>query len=177
MNRVPAAPPRPGPPQAQEGHREQEKEREIIVIRPAMFRAHPFRFLLILMLFLGGLGLAVWSLAAAAIGVWLAIVGMVPMVAAIIWWVAWWAQSTFWIRCVITNRRTIRHEGVIRRHITEVLHDHVRSVDIKQTFTQRIFNVGYIGIDSAGQDGVEIEVRDIPGPHRVKEIIDRYRKM
>jgi uncharacterized membrane protein YdbT with pleckstrin-like domain len=53
----------------------------------------------------------------------------------------------------------------------------VRSVDIDQNFVQRIFRVGYIGIDSAGQDGIEIEIRDIPGPYEIKRLIDQYRKM
>ena len=58
-----------------------------------------------------------------------------------------------------------------------MLHDHVRSVDITQTFADRMLNVGYIGIDSAGQDGIEIEINDIPRPYDVKAIIDRYRRM
>ena len=179
VNRVPQPqqPAAAGPASAPSGSADREHEKQIIVIRPAMFRAHPFRFSVIVLMFLGGAALCIWSLASAAIGIWLAFVGLVPLLAGLIWWVAWWAQTTFWIKCIITNRRTIRHEGVVRRHITEVLHDHVRSVDINQTFLQRIFNVGYIGVDSAGQDGVEIEIRDIPGPHRVKEVIDRYRKM
>ena len=52
-----------------------------------------------------------------------------------------------------------------------------RSVDIRQNFLQRIFNVGYNGIDSAGQDDVEIEIRDIPSPFNVKRTIDRHRNV
>ena len=40
-----------------------------------------------------------------------------------------------------------------------------------------MLNVGYIGISSSGQDGIEIEVRDIPRPYDVKELIDEYREM
>jgi hypothetical protein len=58
-----------------------------------------------------------------------------------------------------------------------VLHNHVRSVDIQQNFLQRILNVGSVGVDSAGQDEIEIIVHDLPTPFKVKEIIDRYRKM
>jgi ATP-dependent exoDNAse (exonuclease V) beta subunit len=35
----------------------------------------------------------------------------------------------------------------------------------------------YLGIASAGQGGIEIEIRDIPHPDRIKAIVDEYRKM
>ena len=102
---------------------------------------------------------------------------LAPALFGVGWMVQWWVATYFWIKITITNKRTIRHEGIIRRHSTEVLHDHVRSVDIRQSFVQRLFNVGYIGIDSAGQDGIEIEIRDIPRPYDIKKTIDRYRTM
>jgi hypothetical protein len=36
-------------------------------------------------------------------------------------------------------------------------------------------NVGWIGISSAGQAGLEIEVNGIVDPERVKQIIDDHR--
>lgn len=153
-----------------------DAEKEICQIRPAMFKAHPFRYLLILLLIVGGLALAFWSMTTEG-WKWIMWPAFVISFIGAIWWIKWWVATTLWIKISISNKRTVRYEGIVRRHSTEVLHDHVRSVDINQTFVQRIFNVGYIGIDSAGQDGIEIEIRDIPGPHRVKEIIDRYRKM
>src|SRR5688572_10710753 len=38
-----------------------EGEKEIVVIRPAMFRAHPFKYLLLVLVFAGGVTLAVWT--------------------------------------------------------------------------------------------------------------------
>ena len=93
------------------------------------------------------------------------------------WWVVWYVTAHLWVKLTISNKRTIRHEGIIRRHTSEVLHDHVRNVAIKQSFLQRMLNVGYIGISSSGQDGIEIEVRDIPRPYAVKALIDEYREM
>ncbi|MHC5113405.1 MAG: PH domain-containing protein [Planctomycetota bacterium] len=151
-------------------------EQEIRVVRPAMFRAHPFRYLLIVVLALGGLVLSI-AAGTEKVWPWLTWVGVAATAIGGGWLVLWWLAAHLWIRVVITNKRTIRHEGIIRRHSTEVLHDHVRSVDIQQGFLHRLTNVGYIGVDSAGQDGIEIEIRDIPGPYDIKEIIDRYRKM
>jgi len=152
-------------------------EERICVVHPAMFRAHPWRYLLLVLLFVGGVaGLLIGVIRREQFG-WLLYVGAPATVAAVIWWFWWWFFGTICIKLEITSKRSIRQEGFIRRSTTEVLHDHVRSVDITQSFADRVLNVGYIGIDSAGQDGVEIEINDIPRPYDVKAIIDRYRRM
>ena len=173
MNRVPAAhgpsakglPPDEGP------------EQDISVVHPAMFRAHPFRFLAIAVLVLGGIVLAIAAISSDKVWAWLSWVGLVLSVAGAFWWVVWYVAAHLWVKLTISNKRTIRHEGIVRRHTSEVLHDHVRNIEIKQSFLQRMLNVGYIGISSAGQDGIEIEVRDIPRPYAVKALIDEYREM
>jgi uncharacterized membrane protein YdbT with pleckstrin-like domain len=142
-----------------------------------MFRAHPFRYLTLVGVLVAGIVLALAAPRSEKVWSWLMWPGVLLAAGAAAWWIKWWIASHLWIRVCISNKRTIRHEGIIRRHSTEVLHDHVRSVDINQNFVQRIFGVGYIGIDSAGQDGIEIEIRDIPGPYEIKAIIDRYRDM
>ncbi len=180
INRVPAEDVPAGRSEAPPPRRESPAsaggpEHELAVVRPAMVRAHPFRFLVIFALIVGGTAAAIWGWRTAT--TWAAWLGLFPLLGGVIWLLGWWLATTLWIKVTITNKRTVRHEGIIRRHSTEVLHDHVRSVDIDQNFVQRIFRVGYIGIDSAGQDGIEIEIRDIPGPYEIKRLIDRYRKM
>jgi uncharacterized membrane protein YdbT with pleckstrin-like domain len=142
-----------------------------------MFRAHPFRYLLLVLLFAGGIGLGIVVPIEGSLPPWLGWLGLGAAAVGMVLWLIWWIGSTRWMKLSITNKRTVRHEGLIRRHSTEVLHDHVRSVDINQSFMQRILGVGYIGIDSAGQDDIEIEMRDIPNPYEVKKVIDTYRKM
>jgi len=156
-----------------------EPEKVVCVLRPAMFRAHPLRFLLIALLFLGGLAvmIAAWLPEGKGLPHWSAWAGVLAAIIATGWWTSWWVRTTLWVKLTISNRRTIHYRGIIRRASTEVLHDHVRSVDIRQSFLQRIFNVGYLGIDSPGQDGIEIEVEDMPAPYEIKKIIDRYRRM
>ena len=169
----------PGSPPGSEVARSDEPERIICILRPAMFRAHPLKFLLVALLFLGGLAVMVgaWLPEGRGLPAWTAWVGGSLVVFAAIWWTSWWVRTTLWTKVTISNRRTIHYRGIIRRSSTEVLHDHVRSVDIRQTFLQRIFNVGYLGIDSPGQDGIEIEVDDMPAPYDIKKVIDRYRRM
>lgn len=173
MNRVPEA----HGPQAKGLPPDEGPEQDISVVHPAMFRAHPFRFLAIAVVVLGGIVLAIAAISSDTVWAWLSWVGLVLSVAGVIWWVVWYVAAHLWVKLTISNKRTIRHEGIIRRHTSEVLHDHVRNVEIKQSFLQRILNVGYIGISSSGQDGIEIEVRDIPRPYAVKALIDEYREM
>ena len=187
VNRVPAEPaPEPRPPESpqppeppQPGGRPPEAgpEQPIRVIHPAMFRAHPFRAVLVAGLLVGGLVLAGAALSSDRVWSWLRWVGLLMCVIAVLWWVFWYVSARLWVKLTVSSKRTIRHEGIIRRHTSEVLHDHVRNVEIRQSFCQRLFNVGYLGISSSGQDGIEIEVRDIPKPYELKALIDKYRKM
>lgn len=177
VNRVPVAAAEPLRAARAEPARDAAEETEICVVRPGMFRAHPFRYALIVLLFVGGVALAIASTTSERVAPWLLWPALVVAAAMLAWFGLWWLTTHWWVKLVITNKRTVRHEGIVRRHTTEVLHDHVRSVDIDQRFLQRVFGVGAIGIDSAGQEDIEIEVQDIPRPYEVKRIIDRYRKM
>ncbi len=152
-------------------------EINVCLVRPAMFRAHPFRFLAVSFLIIGGFSLALWPQVSDRPPNWILWPGLLIGLFGVGWWSMWWLATHWWIKLSVSNKRTIRQEGIVQRHTTEVLHDHVRSVDIQQTLLQRILNVGTVGIDSAGQDDVEIVIADIPDPYEVKKIIDRYRKM
>ncbi|MCH8825078.1 MAG: PH domain-containing protein [Planctomycetes bacterium] len=152
-------------------------EQDICTIHPAMFCAHPFKFSAIVILVLGGVTLAIAAKVSDNVANWLSWLGIVLTVAGALWWMYWYVASHLWIKLTISNKRTIRHEGIIRRHTSEVLHDHVRNVEIRQSLLQRILKVGYIGISSSGQDGIEIEVKDIPRPYAIKALIDEYRDM
>ena len=158
-------------------HAVRTPEKDICVVRPAMFRAHPLRGASLVLLLIGGVVLAIWSVRAEAVGSWLVWPGIAMMAGAGGWWLSWYLSAHLWIKLRISNKRTVRRQGIIRRHTSEVLHDHVRNIEIKQSFVQRMFNVGYLGISSSGQDGIEIEILDIPEPYKVKALIDEYRDM
>ena len=178
VNRVPAkAPQGHAAAEPPTPHAERTPEQEICVVRPAMFRAHPLRGALLVMLLIAGGVLAIWSVRAEAVGSWLVWPGIAMMAGAGGWWLSWYLSAHLWIKLRISNKRTVRRQGIIRRHTSEVLHDHVRNIEIKQSFVQRMFDVGYLGISSSGQDGIEIEILDIPEPYKVKALIDEYRDM
>ena len=77
----------------------------------------------------------------------------------------------------ITNKRTIQRKGLFSRATSEVLHDHVRNIQVEQSFVDRVLRVGSVGISSSGQDGIEVLVRNMPSPKKIRSVIDKYRPM
>jgi membrane protein YdbS with pleckstrin-like domain len=160
-----------------------EPERTIAIVRQAMFRAHPFWYSLMIMVIAGGIVLAVLSKVSQQFTnmPWMVWVGIGMIVVGMLCWLIWWGAPHRWIKLTITNKRTIRQEGIVVRKTSEVLHNHIRNVKIEQSVLERLFGVGSISIDTAGGEGpdemVEIEMKNVARPYRVKEIIDQYRRM
>ncbi|MEW4530542.1 PH domain-containing protein [Maioricimonas sp. JC845] len=117
---------------------------------PSMFRNRPISFILCALLCLVGVGVVIL----------------------LVWYI-----QTLGTELQVTNKRTILRKGLLSKYTSEVWHDNVRNVQIRQSFFQRIMDVGWIGISSAGQSGLEIAVAGIPNPEEAKEIIDRFRIM
>jgi uncharacterized membrane protein YdbT with pleckstrin-like domain len=147
-------------------------EQLVLQVRPSLWRAYPVRASLLILLTLASL--IAGPILLPGLG-W--IVG--PSVAAVLVLILfiWWLNVTIAHSVRITNKRTEERRGIFSRSTNEVLHDHVRNIQVDQSFVERIFGVGKVGISSSGQDGIEIEVRDLPNPDRVKEIIDLYRPL
>jgi uncharacterized membrane protein YdbT with pleckstrin-like domain len=115
---------------------------------PAMFRNHPVYFVLCVLLIAAfGLGL----------------------VLLLIWWV-----QTLSTTLTVTSEQTTLRRGILSKYTNDVFHTSVRNIQVRQTFFQRLFDVGWIGISSSGQSGLEIEVDGIPHPEQVKQIIDDH---
>ena len=87
---------------------------------PAMFRAHPFLFILLLISVVGLLAIGVW---------WLRAKGE---------------------RLALSDREVLMERGLLAKQRTEIALSSIRSVRITQTFGQRIFDVGNVELFSAG---------------------------
>lgn len=125
-------------------------ERVLYEAHPAMFRNHPFYFVLCIVL-------------VAALGL-----GLILL---LIWWI-----NVLGTKLTVTNEQSTLRKGILSKHTNDVFHSNVRNIQVRQSFMQRLFNVGWIGISSAGQAGLEIEVNGMPDPGKVKEIIDDHRQ-
>jgi uncharacterized membrane protein YdbT with pleckstrin-like domain len=83
-----------------------------------------------------------------------------------IWWLA-----CLCTRLTVTESRTILRTGILSKTTNEVRHHDVRNIQVKQGMFQRLFGVGDIGVSSAGQGVIEIEVSGMPNPQAIaKEI-------
>ena len=115
---------------------------------PAMARGQPALFIFCLLLVPAGVGI----------------------LALLFWWL--------WARCAtltVADGRVILQMGILTRRTSEVLVRDIRNVQITQGPLQRFTDAGKIGISSAGQADVEIEIDGMLNPQQVKAIINKCR--
>jgi DNA-directed RNA polymerase subunit RPC12/RpoP len=152
-------------------------EKQVMLVRPALMRSRPVSFIAATLLGATGLVLASINLISpTTVKPWMAIIAVLALIGAfglIIWW---WVQ-TLSAALEITNKRTVAKRGLLSRSTSEVVHDNIRNVQVDQSFWERIWKVGSIGISSSGQDGIEIQMRKIPNPQKLRETIDLYRPL
>jgi uncharacterized membrane protein YdbT with pleckstrin-like domain len=117
---------------------------------PAMFRAHPFWFILSVLLI-------------AAFGI-----GIVILV--------YWYILTRATALTVTDSDILYERGILSKDRTSVSLRHVRSVNVMQSFVNRIFGVGTIQISTAG-DEPEFTIADMPDPHVIREAIAKAQEM
>jgi hypothetical protein len=153
-------------------------EQPALKVRPAMLRARPFLFLAQVLVMIAGIAGVIWGTLGEQSGLHTAaqIGGGVFAVAAL-GFLAVWKVKTLSAALEITNKRSVLRRGLLSRATSEVVHDNIRNVQVTQTFWQRLWKVGSLGLSSSGQDGIEIEIGDIPNPDRVREVIDAYRPL
>ncbi|HUU66360.1 MAG TPA: PH domain-containing protein [Methyloceanibacter sp.] len=111
---------------------------------PAMFRAHPFWFILFVLLIAAfGLGLLI---------------------------LLYWYIKTRATALTVTEHELLYEKGILSKERLSVSLRHVRSVQVNQSFVNRILGVGTVEIATAG-DEPEFTVRDMPDPHEIREAI------
>ena len=117
---------------------------------PAMFRAHPFWFILsVLLIAAFGLGILI---------------------------LLYWYIKTRATALTITEHEIMYEQGILSKDRTSVSLKHVRAVRVTQRFINRILGVGTVEISTAG-DEPEFEVKDMPDPHQIREAISRAQSM
>ena len=115
-----------------------------------MFRAHPFWFILFVLLIAAfGLGLLI---------------------------LLYWYIKTRATTLTVTEHELLYEKGILSKERLSVSLRHVRSVQINQSFVNRILGVGTVEIATAG-DEPEFAVKDMPDPHEIREAISRAQAM
>ena len=151
-------------------------EQKVMMVRPAMFRARPMVFSACAVGLVGGLVGVIYFGLIADTRNWILwpclVLGLVLLGV-----FATWKIQVLSAALEVTNKRAVERRGLLSRSTSEVLHDSIRNVTIKQSFWERIWSVGEIGIASSGHEGIEINIRNIPHPDKVRKIIDLYRPL
>jgi uncharacterized membrane protein YdbT with pleckstrin-like domain len=110
---------------------------------PAMFRSHPFWFIVALVLIPVGVGILI-------------LLG---------WYLV--SKST---RLAVIGNDIVLEQGLLSKERTELSIDSVRSVKVYQSFINRIFGVGTISVYTAG-DRAEVVAAGIPDPGSFRDTV------
>ena len=81
-----------------------------------------------------------------------------------------WYLQTKSTKLTITNKDILLEKGLLSKDRSEVSIKTIRTVKVKQSFFNRILGVGAIELYTAG-DLPEIEVKGMPDPNKVRDII------
>lgn len=148
-------------------------EQRVFKVRRCWFRSRPIRFSFMVLLLIAGIVGSLW-VEVGDHARWYHLL-FVPMSVGAVAFISWWWIDRLGAAFEVTTKRTVMHRGFFSRATSEVVHDNIRNIQVDQTFLQRVFGVGRIGISSSGQDGVEIQVNHLKAPDKLREIIDLYR--
>lgn len=80
-------------------------------------------------------------------------------------------------RMIIYQNRITVERGFISRSIKEIFCADIRTVNVNQTFIQRLTNCGDLMVAAAGTDDYDYNVKGIPSPIKIKDIILRQKAL
>lgn len=79
------------------------------------------------------------------------------------------------ISLTVSNELSVARMGVFSKTTTEVKHVDIRNIIVHQSFLNRLFNIGSIGISSAASDGEEVVIKGISEYIQIKEFVNLKR--
>ena len=88
----------------------------------------------------------------------------------------YWYIQTRATALTVTDSDLMYERGILSKERTSVSINHVRSVNVVQSFVNRILGVGTIQISTAG-DEPEFTIADMPDPHVIREAIAKAQGM
>ncbi len=75
----------------------------------------------------------------------------------------------------IYSDRIVLEEGILSKDLKVIFISDIRTIDVRQTFLQRMLRMGDLLIATSGTSGYENEVQGLPNPARIKDIISAQR--
>lgn len=150
-------------------------ETSVLKCHSALFRSRPFAALAVFVgAAAGGVGAVVFGINPAT---WaMAIVCGVVLLACIVIVLAW-KVSSWSTRLEVTNKRVIFAKGILSKSTVEMLHRTIQDIEIRQSFSDRLLNVGSITVANASEEDDAILIENVADPYRIRKTIDAYRPM
>lgn len=89
--------------------------------------------------------------------------------------IALWQRAS--LKILVYSDRIVFEKGVLSKDVKEIFCADVRTIDVKQSFFQRIIGVGNIALATSGTSGYEEEAQGIPDPIGLKDMIYRQKRL
>lgn len=154
------------------------EEQTVRRVRPAAFRRAPVKSLALFLT--AGLSVTAAIVVAlrsenqtlvnvtAVVGLILALLALAPLVLAFI--------ETRFESLTVTSQRSLWRRGIFTKSTSEVQHDDIRNIQVKQGLLDQILGVGTVAISSAGQDDMEIIVTGVQRPTEFVDLVRTYQR-
>jgi membrane protein YdbS with pleckstrin-like domain len=98
--------------------------------------------------------------------------GLVGLLAVLVWlavmvWVGWRFADWHFDRFILTNKRVMKVDGIIKRNVGMMPLARVTDMKYEQSWMGRLLNYGTFVLESAGQDQALREVEHLPNPNEL----------
>jgi len=80
-------------------------------------------------------------------------------------------------RLIVTNRRSILNEGILKHHSTTINYSLITEISSRQSFFQRILNVGDLTIHTSGGKLHDLNIDRISSPGKIKKTMEHLMSM
>jgi membrane protein YdbS with pleckstrin-like domain len=151
-------------------------EATVLRVSSAMFRSRPIAAMAVIVLVLAGAaGGAAFMMVATPQPILAIACGALAVVGVFI--LLTWKISSLTTRLQVTNKRVVLTRGILSKTTVEMLHRTIQDIEIKQSFADRLLNVGTINIANASEDDDAMVIENVRDPYSVRKTIDAYRPM
>jgi uncharacterized membrane protein YdbT with pleckstrin-like domain len=92
----------------------------------------------------------------------------VGIIVLFVWWI-----KTLTDTLILTEHKIIKREGLLSKYTVEISYRDIESISIKQSFWDRIFDVGTIGIASSSQNPQVMVFHGYRHPEGIKATLEK----
>ncbi|MCX6992538.1 MAG: PH domain-containing protein [Kiritimatiellaeota bacterium] len=88
--------------------------------------------------------------------------------------IALWKQASLTLR--VYPDRVVLETGLVSKRVVDLAITDINTVEISQSFFQRLCRIGDIKMATSGVEGYELVARGLPNPKRINEIVAVQRR-